>query len=67
MAAGTKSFPESKLNKNADYLICVSSDSMELKYCNGDILYVQKTNHIEARDIGFFQRGIASTLRAMEN
>lgn len=57
MAAGTRSFPESELNENADYVIGVSGDSMEPEYYDGDIVYVQKTDHIETGDIGIFQKG----------
>ena len=57
MAAGTKSFPENELNKNADYVIGVSGDSMEPEYSNGDIVYVQKTDCIEPGNIGIFQKG----------
>ncbi len=57
ITAGTKSFPESELNKNADYVIGVSGNSMEPEYCNGDIVYVQKTDHIETGEIGIFQKG----------
>ena len=57
MAAGTKSFPESELNKNADYVIGVSGNSMEPEYYNGDIVYVQKTDCIEPGNIGIFQKG----------
>ena len=30
---------------------------MEPEYCNGDIVYVQKTDHIETGEIGIFQKG----------
>ncbi len=56
VAAGVRSYPESELNKNADYVIEVSGDSMEPEYLDGDIVYVQKTDHIETGDIGIFQK-----------
>ena len=30
---------------------------MEPEYSDGDIVYVQKTDHIETGDIGIFQKG----------
>lgn len=57
ITAGVKSYPENELNKNADYVIGVSGSSMEPEYSNGDIVYVQKTDHIDTGDIGIFQKG----------
>lgn len=57
IAAGVRTYPENEINKNADYVIGVSGDSMEPEYFNGDIVYVQKTDHIETGDIGIFQKG----------
>ena len=57
MTAGIKSFPENDINVNADYVIGVSGDSMEPEYYDGDIVYVQKSDHINTGDIGIFQKG----------
>ena len=57
IAAGVRAYPENEINKKADYVIGVSGDSMEPEYYNGDIVYVQKTDHIETGDIGIFQKG----------
>ena len=57
IAAGVRAYPENELNKNADYVIGVRGDSMEPEYSDGDIVYVQKTDHIEIGDIGIFQKG----------
>lgn len=56
-AAGIKSYPKNELNENADYVIGVSGDFMEPEYSNGDIVYVQKTDHIAKGDVGIFQKG----------
>ncbi len=56
-AAGVRAYPENELNKHADFVIGVNGDSMEPEYSNGDIVYVQKTDHIETGDIGIFQKG----------
>ena len=57
IAAGVRAYPENELNKNADYVIGVRGDSMEPEYSDGDIVYVQKTEHIEIGNIGIFQKG----------
>ena len=57
IAAGVRAYPENEINKQADYVIGVNGDSMEPEYFDGDIVYVQKTDHIEIGDIGIFQRG----------
>ena len=57
IAAGVRAYPENETNKNADYVIGVNGDSMEPEYSDGDIVYVQKTDHIETGDIGIFQKG----------
>lgn len=57
ITAGVRAYPENDLNKNADYVIGVSGRSMEPEYSNGDIVYVQKTDHIDTGDIGIFQKG----------
>ncbi len=43
-------------NQKADYAIGVSGDSMEPDYTGEDIVYVQKTTHLEKGDIGIFQK-----------
>lgn len=57
IAAGVRAYPENEINRNADYVIGVNGDSMEPEYSDGDIVYVQKTDHIETGDIGIFQKG----------
>ncbi len=57
IAAGVRAYPENEINKQADYVIGVNGDSMEPEYFDGDIVYVQKTDHIEIGDVGIFQRG----------
>lgn len=57
IAAGVRAYPENEINKNADYVIGVNGDSMDPEYSDGDIVYVQKTDHIETGDIGIFQKG----------
>lgn len=57
IAAGVRAYPENEINKQADYVIGVNGDSMEPEYFDGDVVYVQKTDHIEIGDIGIFQRG----------
>ena len=57
IAAGVRAYRENEINKQADYVIGVNGDSMEPEYFDGDIVYVQKTDHIEIGDIGIFQRG----------
>ena len=47
IAAGVRAYPENEINKNADYVIGVNGDSMDPEYSDGDIVYVQKTDHIE--------------------
>ena len=39
---------------------------MAPEYSDGDIVYVQKTDHIETGDIGIFQKAIISTSRKLE-
>lgn len=57
IAAGVRAYPENEINKQADYVIGVNGDSMEPEYFDGDVVYVQKTDHIEIGDVGIFQRG----------
>ena len=56
MAAGIKSYPQNDINENADYVIGVSGASMEPEYYDGDIVYVQKSEHLSVGDIGIFQK-----------
>lgn len=57
IAAGVRAYPENEINKNADYVIGVNGASMEPEYSDGDIVYVQKTEHLNVGDIGIFQKG----------
>lgn len=57
MIAGTKEYPITEMNQNADYVIGVNGDSMEPEYFDGDIVFVQKTDHINIGEIGIFQKG----------
>ena len=54
--AGTLEAPLNDINKNADYTIGVSGDSMEPTYFDGDIVYVQKVTEINTGEIGIFQK-----------
>lgn len=56
MIAGTKKYPETDENRNADYIIGVSGDSMEPTFYDGDIVYVEKSDHLSVGDIGIFQK-----------
>lgn len=56
MIAGTKEYPLTEINKNADYVIGVNGDSMEPTYFDGDIVYVQRTTTLNVGDIGIFQK-----------
>lgn len=56
IAAGTIEMPLTDENRNADYTIGVSGDSMEPTYSDGDIVYVQKKTHLCIGDIGIFQK-----------
>lgn len=40
--------------KNATYLVRISGDIMEPEFCNGDMVYVQRTEHIRQGEIGIF-------------
>lgn len=57
ITAGVRAYPENEINKNADYVIGVNGSSMEPDYHDGDIVYVQKTDHLNVGDIGIFQKG----------
>lgn len=56
VAAGVKELPITDENRDADYLIGVSGDSMEPTFYDGDIVYVKKTDHLNVGDIGIFQK-----------
>lgn len=56
MLAGTIEVPEDDINRNADYTIGVNGDSMEPKFVDGDIVYVQKATHLNKGEIGIFQK-----------
>ena len=56
MIAGTKEYYLTDDNKNADYTIGVSGNSMEDTYYDGDIVFVKKQSHINIGDIGIFQK-----------
>ena len=56
MIAGTKEYPITDENRNADYTIGVSGDSMEPEYYDGDVVFVKKTTHLSVGDIGIFQK-----------
>jgi len=54
--AGTKEYPVTDINVNADYTIGISGDSMEPTYFDGDIVYVQRNVDLNIGDIGIFQK-----------
>lgn len=56
MIAGTREYPVTEINQNADYVIGVNGDSMEPEFFDGDIVFVEKTTHINIGDIGIFQK-----------
>lgn len=56
MVAGTKEYPVTDENKNADYTIGVNGDSMEPLYNDGDVVFVKHTIHLHIGDIGIFQK-----------
>lgn len=56
MVAGTKEYPVTEENKNADYTIGVNGDSMEPLYSDGDVVFVKKTTNLQLGDIGIFQK-----------
>lgn len=56
MIAGTKEYPVTKMNENADYVIGINGDSMEPEYFDGDIVFVDKNAHVNIGDIGIFQK-----------
>lgn len=56
MIAGTKEYYITDDNKNADYTIGVSGNSMEDTYYDGDIVFVKKQSHINVGDVGIFQK-----------
>ena len=56
MISGTKEYPATDENKNADYTIGVSGDSMEPTFYDGDIVFVKRTTDLHMGDIGIFQK-----------
>lgn len=56
MIAGTKEYPVTEMNQNADYVIGVNGDSMEPEYFDGDIVFVEKATHVNIGDVGIFQK-----------
>lgn len=54
--AGTKEYPVTDENKDADFAIGVSGNSMEPTFYDGDIVFVKATSHMEIGDIGIFRR-----------
>ena len=56
MVAGTKKYPVTEENKNADYTIGVNGDSMEPLYNDGDVVFVERTTNLHIGDIGIFQK-----------
>ena len=42
--------------RNADFIIGVNGDSMTPLYQNGDLLYVERTDHVPEGEIGIFSR-----------
>lgn len=56
MIAGTKEYPVTEMNQDADYVIGVNGDSMEPEYFDGDIVFVKKATHVNIGDVGIFQK-----------
>lgn len=56
MVAGTKEYPVTEENENADYTIGVNGDSMEPLYSDGDVVFVKHETHLHTGDIGVFQK-----------
>lgn len=56
MVAGTKEYPVTEENENADYTIGVNDDSMEPLYSDGDVVFVERTTNLHIGDIGIFQK-----------
>lgn len=56
MVAGTREYPVTEENKNADYTIGVNGDSMEPLYSDGDVVFVKHATHLHTGDIGIFQK-----------
>lgn len=55
MIAGTKEYAVTDENRNADYTIGISGDSMEPIYYDGDIVFVKHSTNLTIGDIGIFQ------------
>lgn len=56
MICGTIQVPLTDENRNADYAIGVSGNSMEPDFTGDDIVYVQKASHLGKGEIGIFQK-----------
>lgn len=54
--SGTIEAPAADENRNADYTIGISGDSMEPTFYDGDIVYVKRATHLDMGDIGIFQK-----------
>ncbi len=56
MLSGTVECPLTDESERADYTIGVSGDSMEPKFKDGDIVFVQKDTYPSIGDVGIFQK-----------
>lgn len=56
MIAGTKEYPLTDENRNADYTIGISGDSMEPTFYDGDVVFVKNVTELSLGDIGIFQK-----------
>lgn len=56
MICGTIEVPLTEENQYADFAIGVSGNSMEPDFTGEDIVYVQKTDHLNKDEIGIFQK-----------
>ncbi len=54
--AGTLEAAPNEINRNADFAIGISGDSMEPAFHDGDIVYVQKASQLDRGELGLFQR-----------
>lgn len=50
---------------NADYTVSVSGDSMYPLFCDGDVLFVEKTDRIEINEIGIFVKNGESYVKRL--
>lgn len=67
ITAGTIEMPLTDENKNADYTIGVSGDSMEPTFYDGDIVYVKKATELNIGDIGIFQKDSGIYIKEVGN